>query len=64
MKILTINLIFICKGEVITFKGFLEVDPIDKKNNEILPSVNQNDELKSELISARQKFKKPKGRVQ
>ena len=24
---------FICKGEVITFKGFLEVDPIDKKNN-------------------------------
>ena len=53
---------FICKGEVITFKGFLEVDPIDKKNNEILPSVNQNDELKSELISARQKFKKPKGR--
>lgn len=53
---------FICKGEVITFKGFLEVDPIDKKNNEILPSVNQNDELKSEFISARQKFKKPKGR--
>ena len=53
---------FICKGEVITFKGFLEVDPIDKKNNEILPSVNQNDELKSELILARQKFKKPKGR--
>ena len=53
---------FICKGEVISFKGFLEVDPIDKKNNEILPSVNQNDELKSEFISARQKFKKPKGR--
>lgn len=71
-EITTINIIsedsddkshfFICKGEVITFKGFLEVDPIDKKNNEILPSVNQNDELKSEFISARQKFKKPKGR--
>ena len=53
---------FICKGEVITFKGFLEVDPIDKKNNEILPSVNHNEELKSDFISARQKFKKPKGR--
>ena len=47
---------------MITFKGFLEVDPIDKKNNEILPSVNQNEELKLDIISARQKFKKPKGR--
>ena len=53
---------FVCKGEVIKFKGFLEVDPIDKKNNQIIPSVKANENLNLDCIVSRQKFKKPKGR--
>ena len=53
---------FICKGEVIKFKGFLEVDPIDSKNSDILPKVEENQKLNLDFIVARQKFKKPKGR--
>ena len=32
---------FTCKGEVIKFKGFLEVDPIDSKNSDILPKLKK-----------------------
>ena len=53
---------FTCKGEVIKFKGFLEVDPIDSKNSDILPKVEENQKLNLDFIVARQKFKKPKGR--
>jgi len=53
---------FVSKGEVITFKGFLEIDPIDKKNNDILPVIDDGEVLDLEFILARQKFKKPKGR--
>ena len=53
---------FICKGEVIKFKGFLEVDPIDSRNSDILPKVEENQKLNLDSIVARQKFKKPKGR--
>ena len=53
---------FICKGEVIKFKGFLEVESIDKKNSEIIPAVKEGEKLNLEYIFARQKFKKPKGR--
>ena len=53
---------FVCKGEVIKFKGFLEIDPIDKKNSDIIPVVSEGEKLNLEFILARQKFKKPRGR--
>ena len=53
---------FVCKGEVIKFKGFLEIDPIDKKNSDIIPVLSEGEKLNLEFILARQKFKKPRGR--
>ena len=56
------SVFFICKGEVIKFKGFLEIDPVDKKNSDIIPVLEENEKLDLDFILARQKFKKPRGR--
>jgi len=53
---------FTCKGEVIKFKGFLEIEPVDSKNSDILPKVEENQNLNLDFIVSRQKFKKAKGR--
>ena len=52
---------FTCKGEVVKFKGFLEIDPMVTSTS-FLPSVNEGDLLNLDHILARQKFKKPRGR--
>ena len=56
------SVFFTCKGEVIKFKGFLEIDPVDKKNSDIIPEVKENEKLNLDFILARQKFRKPRGR--
>ena len=59
---ISLNNIEPLSGEVIKFKGFLEIDPIDKKNNDIIPAVSESEKLTLDFISAIQKFKKSKGR--
>ncbi len=50
------------KARLLSLKVFLEIDPIDKKSNDIIPVVNENEKLNLEVIVARQKFKKPRAR--
>ncbi len=52
---------FVASGEIIKFKGFLEVYS-DNKNERILPSIKQSEKLTYETIEAIETFNRPPAR--
>ena len=63
------NEIFVAKGEVIKFDGFLKVylESTDEENGEngeegLLPELKENQKLKYDLITATQRFTRPPAR--
>lgn len=62
IKISTSKEVFEAKGEVIIFDGFLKVYGGSKKDPEILPELEANDNLKRKSVAARQLFARPPAR--
>lgn len=54
--------VFEAKGEVILFDGFLKVYGVNKKEDDILPPLSNQDKLDLEQASAKQVFARPPAR--